>query len=194
MIDMAKYGLPEKELKEIRKRDKDCVYCGNPMPDWADRTSGYDYATIEHLYPPGNDPKWVCYCCNRCNIKHKKPLRKWFKDSYCLDRAIAINEDTVADPIKRFLKSRLKEYYMMWLDGPEHKFIYSDKWKPKSDQDGIQFVNKLELSEKDRKHFDKIAKIIIKAEFKQWYKDRKSRYVDGREYWLTDNVMYRRSY
>lgn len=194
-----KHGIPGEELDKIKERDGKCVYCRVEMSNHRDGLSHGRWETIEHLYPPADDPTWVCFCCCSCNSSHKKPLREWFKDPYCHERGI--NENTVADPIKRFLESGRQEYYMMWLDGPEDNFITSNIWKPLPDQNGVQFVDKLKLSDKDRKHFEKIAKAISlsKTEFVKWYKDRDpelSRYGEHEcenEYWLKDdNVMCRR--
>jgi hypothetical protein len=151
-------------------------------------------ATIEHLYPPGNDPTWVCYCCNGCNASHRRPLREWFKTQYCLDRNI--NERTVASHVKRFLKSGLKEYDQMWLDGPVHDFISRADWKTSATDTGSEFLKRSTLCESEKKCFDKIVDEIRYAEFVPWYKNRDpklSRYY-GYEYWIEPGIICRRKF
>lgn len=101
-----KYGIPEDELKKIRARDKVCVYCRKAMIDPG--TSGWrgDWATIEHLnyLPPWNDPTTVVICCWSCNSSRgNKKLPDWFKASYCMKKNI--NEKTVAEPVKRYIRA-----------------------------------------------------------------------------------------
>ncbi|OHB02745.1 MAG: hypothetical protein A3F53_02510 [Candidatus Zambryskibacteria bacterium RIFCSPHIGHO2_12_FULL_48_10] len=100
-----KYGLPEEAVKEIRARDTACVYCHRAMKDHSGvKGTPGDKATIEHLnyLPPWNDPATVAICCGSCNSSRSdKELLDWFKTPYCLERNI--NEETVADPVKRYL-------------------------------------------------------------------------------------------
>lgn len=99
-----KYGIPKKDLKEIRIRDKTCVYCHKRMiyPS----ASGWrgDWATIEHLnyLPPWNNSVTVAICCFSCNASRgDKKLMDWFKTRYCIQKNI--NEKTVAEPVKKFI-------------------------------------------------------------------------------------------
>lgn len=175
-----------------------CVYCRQTM--YRHRVLGHErkFATIEHLYPPGHAIDWVCFCCNNCNSSHRKPLREWFKGKYCIQRDI--NEDTVSDHIKRFLVSGLKEYYFLWLDQKGHDIITGDHWQTLREQDGVQYVGKLELPSNYQKSFDGIIEQIEKREFQRWYKDRDpnyARYVDhgeDYEYWHEGDSLYRRKY
>ena len=104
---MAKnrYGLPEEELGCIRDRDQTCVYCHkNMIPPGSDgpRT---DWATIEHLnhLPPWDNPETVAICCWSCNSSRgNRLLRDWFTSVYCRTRGI--NETTVAEPVREFLR------------------------------------------------------------------------------------------
>ncbi len=132
------------------------------MPDWKDRTNALHFATIEHLYPPGNDPTWVSWCCNGCNISHQKPLREWFDPSYCVERGIS--ERTVAPIIQQFLASGLKESDQLWLDGREDKFLRLAPWNDAA-EDGEQVVRRTELSARDLKSFDRVLTAIAKRRY-----------------------------
>ena len=56
-----KYGILEKDEKEIRARDKTCVYCHKTMKKWI-KDSRSDSATIEHLNNDGPfDKKFISY-------------------------------------------------------------------------------------------------------------------------------------
>ncbi len=101
-----KYGLPEEEMGRIRMRDKTCVYCHKAMKKPSAGGLRKDWATIEHLnhLPPWNNPKAVAICCGSCNSSRgKKQLLEWFKSKYCIERGI--NEDTVSEPVKKYLSS-----------------------------------------------------------------------------------------
>jgi len=132
------------------------------MPDWKDRTNQLHFATIEHLYPPGDDPMWVSWCCNGCNINHQKPLREWFKSTYCVERVI--NEITVAPIIQRFLASGLKESDQLWLDGREHRFLQSAPWITASEE-GQQFIQRSTQSDRNVKSFDCVVAAMGKRRY-----------------------------
>ncbi len=154
----SQYGISGAVLVELRLRDQNCVYCGVFMPDRVGHTKQQHFATIEHLYPPANDPTWVCWCCNSCNASHKKPLREWFKSRYCIERKI--NENTVAPIIKQFLASGLQEGVELWLDGREDRFLKSAAWSAPS-QDGQQSIHRSMLSQQEIKSFDRVLKAIL---------------------------------
>lgn len=100
-----KYGIPEHDLNKIRLRDKTCVYCHKKMIDSKNGARHSDWVTIEHLnfLPPWDDPSTVAICCQSCNSSRgKKKLLDWFKTPYCIKRNI--NENTVAEPVKRYLR------------------------------------------------------------------------------------------
>jgi len=158
----AKYGISGEVLMELRLRDQNCVYCGVLMPDRKDRTNGSHYATIEHLYPPGNDPTWISWCCNGCNSRHRKPLREWFSTQYCIEQGI--NENTVAPIIKQFLASGLKESDQLWLDGSEDQFLKFADWGEPS-QDGQQAIHRAALSKREAKSFDRVLAAICKRRY-----------------------------
>lgn len=70
-------------------------------------------ATIEHLneHPPfywkeGLTEEGLAICCGSCNSSRgNKTLREWFRTAYCRERARPINAGTVAEPVKRYLRS-----------------------------------------------------------------------------------------
>jgi hypothetical protein len=100
-----KYGLLDKDVDEIRARDKNCVYCHKIMIYPCVGDNRRDWATIEHLnyLPPWNNPKTVAICCGSCNSsRSNKKLRDWFKMPYCVERNI--NESTIAIPVKEYLR------------------------------------------------------------------------------------------
>lgn len=105
-----KYGIPNEELEKIRKRDKRCVYCKKEFRKYTHlRGSRKDIATIEHLnnVGPWDNPKTVAYCCGSCNSSRgAKVLRDWFSSEYCKNKNI--NEGTVAEPVKKYLRSRVE--------------------------------------------------------------------------------------
>jgi 5-methylcytosine-specific restriction endonuclease McrA len=98
------YGISEQDEREIRVRDKTCVYCGVLMmqsPHVRDASG----ATIEHFNNDGPfDKKYnVAICCRGCNSsKGTKKLSDWFQTDYC--RKNKINEETVAEPVKEYLR------------------------------------------------------------------------------------------
>lgn len=89
---MNSYNIPAEIEKQIRERDKKCVYCGKIF-------EGDE--TIEHI---DNDVQNICLenlaiCCNSCNAsKGKKKLSEWLKSDYC--KAKNISSDSVADVVK----------------------------------------------------------------------------------------------
>lgn len=96
------YGIPEEIEKEIRTRDKACVYCHILMKPHAMDARG---ATIEHFNNDGPFDKKenVAICCRGCNSsKGTKKLSAWFKTSYCTEKNI--NKETVAKPAKEYIR------------------------------------------------------------------------------------------
>jgi len=75
------YGISDQDEREIRARDKACVYCGILMKQrpHAMHASG---ATIEHFNNDGpfQEKCNVAICCRHCNSsKGTKSLSAWFK-------------------------------------------------------------------------------------------------------------------
>jgi hypothetical protein len=185
------YGISGSVLAELRMRDQNCVYCQVPMPDKKDRLNNQHFATIEHLYPPENDPKWVSYCCNGCNMRHKKPLTEWFKSSYCVERGI--NEHTVAPIIKEFIASGLKEYDQIWLKGHQDSYIKSAPWSVAT-EDGKQCIQRSSLSDRDLKLFDSVIIAIGTVRYDFEFRGMKpgtfGRYY-GFMYWFEGDALNR---
>lgn len=187
----SRYGIPGNVLADLRRRDQNCVYCRIPMPDKKDRTNQLHFATIEHLYPPGDDPTWVSWCCNGCNIRHQKPLREWFKTPYCVEREI--NEHTVAPIIAAFLASGLKEADQLWLNGREDRYLKSASWSAAS-EDGEQFIERGALSERDQKSFDRVVAAMGRRKYDFDFRGKEpgafGRYY-GFMYWIEGDTLRR---
>ncbi len=112
LLNRAKiYGLPEEKLREILLRDKNCIFCGIKMKTHVSSIgTPRDKKTIEHF---SNKAEWgeavdVGICCGSCNSsKSNKKIFDWFKTKYCLERNI--NERTVAEPVKDYIKNNSKK-------------------------------------------------------------------------------------
>ncbi len=98
------YGIPEQVERDIRARDKTCVYCGILMKQRPHARSASG-ATIEHFNNDGPlDKKCnLAICCRRCNSSRRdKSLSDWFETPYC--RKKKINEKTVSKPVKEYMR------------------------------------------------------------------------------------------
>jgi 5-methylcytosine-specific restriction endonuclease McrA len=98
------YGISEGDEREIRARDKTCVYCGILMKQ-RPQTRSASGTTIEHFNNDGPLTKKynVAICCRHCNSsKGTKRLSAWFKTPYC--RKQKINKDTVSKPVKEYMR------------------------------------------------------------------------------------------
>jgi 5-methylcytosine-specific restriction endonuclease McrA len=98
------YGISNQDEREIRARDKTCVYCGILMKQKPHAMSASG-ATIEHFNNDGPFKKKynVAICCRRCNSsKGTKRLSSWFKTPYCREKKI--NEKTVSEPVKEYMR------------------------------------------------------------------------------------------
>lgn len=99
---MNTWNIPEQLEKEVRARDRKCVYCGIQMlhkvPKGSPRRAA---ATWEHII---NDARIItreniALCCCACNSsKGQKPLAVWLQSAYCVARGV--NEHTVAQIVK----------------------------------------------------------------------------------------------
>lgn len=106
------FGIPEEELSKIRLRDKNCVYCHKKLIYPFVKNKQGDCATIEHLncdapfdWSDGLRIEDIAICCGSCNSSRgPKRLLAWFRTKYCMERGI--NEDTVADPVKKYLERK----------------------------------------------------------------------------------------
>jgi hypothetical protein len=98
------YDISNQDEREIRARDRTCVYCRVLMKQHphAMRASG---ATIEHFDNDGPfDKKYnAAICCRRCNSsKGTKTLLAWFKTPYCREKGI--NTKAVSQPVQEFMR------------------------------------------------------------------------------------------
>jgi hypothetical protein len=98
------YGISKQLEREIRARDKACVYCGILMKQ-SPHAMGASGATIEHFNNDGPlEAKYnVAICCRRCNSsKGTMRLFAWLKTPYC--RKKKINEETISTPVKEYMR------------------------------------------------------------------------------------------
>ncbi len=103
---MNNWNIPDWLEKEVRDRDKACVYCGIKMtervPRGGSRTAA---ATWEHII---NDARIVtreniARCCAACNSsKGTKKLSDWLQSDYCRKKGITV--DTVAEIVRKVLE------------------------------------------------------------------------------------------
>jgi hypothetical protein len=106
---MNRFGIPAETEQRIRARDTRSVYCGKQFS----RASRKDMPSIEHLHekPPfhwqeGLKEGGLAICCRSCNSSRgNKSLRDWFQTPYCTQRDMPINSDTVAEPVRNYLRS-----------------------------------------------------------------------------------------
>ena len=104
-----RFGIPPDVEQRLRARDACCVYCGKRFSD----RSRKDSATIEHLNekPPfywdeGLKEEGLAICCGSCNSSRgNRSLQEWFRMPYCVERVKPIHAGTVAEPVRRYLRS-----------------------------------------------------------------------------------------
>jgi len=104
---MNNRGIPDWLEKEVKERDKICIYCGiqmiEQMPPHGSRKA---VATWEHII---NDASIItceniARCCIACNSsKGTKKISDWIGSAYCKKRGI--NKDTVAVVVKEALRA-----------------------------------------------------------------------------------------
>ena len=108
---MNRWGIPNWLEKEVKMRDKACVYCGVQIMEKVPlRGSRRAVATWEHIINDASiiTRENIARCCFACNSsKGTKNLSKWIQSSYCKERGI--NEDTVAEVVKNALRASLAE-------------------------------------------------------------------------------------
>lgn len=99
---MNRWDIPDWLEREVKERDKTCVYCGTQMIEqMPSRGPRKSVATWEHI---NNDASIVtreniARCCVACNSsKGTKRLSEWIQSSYCKNRGIS--KDTVAEVVK----------------------------------------------------------------------------------------------
>ena len=98
---MNRWNIPDWLEKEVRKRDRNCVYCGIEFDNSIKKTT----ASWEHII---NDAKIItleniCLCCISCNAsKGAKELHNWINNSkYCKNKNIT--EETVAPVVQKVI-------------------------------------------------------------------------------------------
>ncbi len=179
-----KYGIPEEDEKEIRARDKTCIYCHKAMKKYPNTkgTPG-DKATIEHLNNDGpfDEKSNLAICCGNCNSsRNNKELLVWFKTQYCMDRNI--NEKTVAEPVR---------VYIRYIEG----FINRCVWIFAKTMPEIPhyYILKDDLSEYDKKLFDEFDMFIKKNGYnKKFYSKQYTYFNTGNcRYWIIGNILNR---
>ena len=98
------WKIPAWLEKEVRERDKICVYCGNEF--LSQKESAKASASWEHII---NDAKIITrenitLCCRGCNaIKGQKQLSVWLQTKYCKERDITA--ESVAPIIKKAIEN-----------------------------------------------------------------------------------------
>ena len=103
---MNRWGIPAWLEKEVKDRDKACIYCGiqmvEQMPPSGPRNA---VATWEHIINDASivTPENIARCCFACNSsKGTKKLSDWMKSNYCKKRGI--NKETVAEIVQQALR------------------------------------------------------------------------------------------
>jgi hypothetical protein len=104
---MNRWGIPDWLEKEVKERDKACVYCGTQLieqkPPQGLRKA---VATWEHII---NDASLVtreniARCCAAYNSsKGTKRLADWLQSSYCMKHGIT--KETFAEAVKAALRA-----------------------------------------------------------------------------------------
>ena len=98
------WNIPQWLEKEVRARDKRCVYCGVVFTPAA--VSKKSAASWEHII---NDAKIItreniALCCRGCNAsKGQKQLSLWLQSEYCKERGIS--PATVAPVVKQAIQN-----------------------------------------------------------------------------------------
>jgi hypothetical protein len=89
---MNRWGIPDWLEREVRERDRECIYCRVPMLERAEQAgSRRTVATWEHII---NDARIItraniARCCASCNAsKGTKTLAVWIGSLYCKRRGI----------------------------------------------------------------------------------------------------------
>jgi 5-methylcytosine-specific restriction endonuclease McrA len=96
------WNIPDWLEKEVRERDKACVYCGVEFV--VSTISKKSTASWEHIINDAqiNTRENIALCCRGCNAsKGQKKLSVWLQSTYCKDRGITV--DTVAPIIKQVI-------------------------------------------------------------------------------------------
>jgi hypothetical protein len=100
------WNIPSWLEKEVRERDKRCVYCGVEFTPA--KISKKTAASWEHIINDGKiiTRENIALCCCGCNAsKGQKQLSVWLQTPYCRERGI--HSETVAPIIKEAIKNGL---------------------------------------------------------------------------------------
>jgi hypothetical protein len=98
------WNIPDWLEKEVRERDKVCVYCGIEFTPA--KVSKKSTASWEHII---NDARIItreniALCCCGCNSsKGQKQLSVWLEAKYCKERGISL--ESVASIIKQAIEN-----------------------------------------------------------------------------------------
>jgi hypothetical protein len=102
---MNKWNLPDWLEREVKDRDRNCVYCRIELG--SSKETRHSIERWEHIV---NDARIItrdniARCCVPCNSsKGTKTLSVWLQSDYCKRRGIT--KDTVAEVVKRALISQ----------------------------------------------------------------------------------------
>lgn len=94
------WNIPAELEKEVRERDKACVYCGNVFLSYKESVKAS--ASWEHVINDASiiNRENICLCCRGCNAsKGQKKLSVWLQTNYCKERGIT--SKSVATTIKQ---------------------------------------------------------------------------------------------
>jgi hypothetical protein len=107
---MNDWDIPDWLEREVKERDKTCVYCGTQMIERVPpRSPRKNLATWEHIINDASiiSRENIARCCAACNSsKGTKKLSEWIQSSYCKRRGI--NKDKVSEVVKRALATEVR--------------------------------------------------------------------------------------
>ena len=96
------WGIPDRLERDVKERDKSCVYCGVELIDRPAREgSRKAVATWEHIIDDARivTLENIARCCAACNSsKGAKKLSDWLQSQYCV--RLGINRNTVAEVVR----------------------------------------------------------------------------------------------
>ena len=98
------WNIPADLEREVRERDRACVYCGNEF--LSHKESAKASMSWEHIINDASiiTRENICLCCRGCNAsKGQKRLSDWLLTNYCKERGI--NADAVAPIIKKAIEN-----------------------------------------------------------------------------------------
>jgi hypothetical protein len=122
---MNRWNIPDWLEREIRERDRRCVYCGVEFDGRS--TNRRDRPSWEHII---NDARIITLeniarCCIGCNAsKGTKSLVEWMQSTYCVDRGIT--HDSVALVVRWALETKALKATETPCDGSLSSFKERD--------------------------------------------------------------------